>query len=146
MSPVVVDGVALSVCWSVCLSDCLWRSWAQQKLAEPVEMPFWLWTWLGPRNHVLAPPGEHEWTIHVRRRCGLRSSYFDHLLLLSLNVTYVDLLRLNLLCLLCNSVQDSSVADPIFEVWGHLRGYLMLNFNVSVKIHFLVTAAWVWNF
>jgi len=86
MWPVVVDGVA----WSVCRSVCLWRSWTQQKWAEPVEMPFGLWTWLGPRNHVLAPPGEHEWTVHVRRRCGLRSNYFDHLLSLWLSLSLLN--------------------------------------------------------
>jgi len=30
---------------------------------------------------TLAPPGKYDWTV-VRRRCGLRSNYFDHLLLL----------------------------------------------------------------
>jgi len=28
---------------------------------------------------TLAPPGEYEWTVHVQRRCGLMSNYFDHL-------------------------------------------------------------------
>ena len=23
------------------------------KMAEPTEMPFWLWAWMGPRNHAL---------------------------------------------------------------------------------------------
>jgi len=31
---------------------------------------------------TLAPPGEDDWTVHVRWRCGLVSDYFDHLLLL----------------------------------------------------------------
>ena len=30
---------------------------------------------------TLAPPGEYNWTVHLRRRCGLMSNYFDHLLL-----------------------------------------------------------------
>jgi len=29
---------------------------------------------------TLAPPEEYDWTVHVRRRCGLMSNYFDHLL------------------------------------------------------------------
>ena len=33
---------------------------------------------------LLAPPAEYDWTIHLRRRCGLMSNYFDHLLLLVL--------------------------------------------------------------
>jgi len=33
---------------------CLSVSWsALQKLAEPIEMPFAVWTQVGPRNHVL---------------------------------------------------------------------------------------------
>jgi len=31
---------------------------------------------------TLAPPGECDWTVCVRRQCGLMSNYFDHLLLL----------------------------------------------------------------
>jgi len=31
-----------------------------------------------------APPGEYHWTVHLWWRCGLMSSYFDHLLLLLL--------------------------------------------------------------
>jgi len=31
---------------------------------------------------ILAPPEEYDWTVHARRRCGLMSNYFDHLLLL----------------------------------------------------------------
>ena len=29
---------------------------------------------------MLAPPGECDWTVHLRRRRGLMSNYFDHLL------------------------------------------------------------------
>jgi len=32
---------------------------------------------------VHIPPGEYDWTVHVWRRCGLMSNYFDHLLLLA---------------------------------------------------------------
>jgi len=31
---------------------------------------------------LFAPPGEYDWTVHVRRRCGLLSNYFNHFLLL----------------------------------------------------------------
>ena len=47
-------------------------------------MLFGLKTRVGPRKHVLhwgtfAQPGEYDLTVHVRRRCGLLSNYFDHL-------------------------------------------------------------------
>jgi len=42
---------------------------------------------------TLAPPGAHDWTIRVWRRCSLMSNYSDHLLLLIL------LLRLQTWCL-----------------------------------------------
>jgi len=45
----------------------------------------------GPKEALLcgmhtgvAPSGEYQWTVCVRRRCGLLSNYFDHLLLLLL--------------------------------------------------------------
>jgi len=28
---------------------------------------------------TLAPSSEYDWTVPVRRRCGLMSNYFDHL-------------------------------------------------------------------
>ena len=43
MRPIVTDRVA----WSVDLSAGL------SKTANPIEMPFGLWTQVGPRNHVL---------------------------------------------------------------------------------------------
>jgi len=33
---------------------------------------------------ILAPPGECDWTVPLRRHCGLLSNYSDHLLLLLL--------------------------------------------------------------
>ena len=33
---------------------------------------------------ILAPPGEYDWTVPLRRQCGLLSNYSDHLLLLLL--------------------------------------------------------------
>jgi len=38
-------------------------------MAEPIKMPFGLWTRVGPIKHVL--PGKCDWTIHVQRQCGL---------------------------------------------------------------------------
>jgi len=71
-------------------------------MSEPIEMPFGFRTRMGPKNYVLdgvqgrchgnhfclsiygctlAPPGEYDWTVRVRRRCGLMSNYFDQLLI-----------------------------------------------------------------
>ena len=46
MRPIVKDGVARSVC----------RIVSPAKTAEPIEMPFGLWTPVGPRNHTLDGP------------------------------------------------------------------------------------------
>ena len=46
MRSIVRDQVAWSVCQSVTLVS-------PAKTAEPIEMPFGLTTWLGPRDHVL---------------------------------------------------------------------------------------------
>jgi len=50
MRPVVTDGLAWSVCLSVCLSVTIV---SPAKTAEPIEMPFGMWTKMGPRKHVL---------------------------------------------------------------------------------------------
>jgi len=50
MWPIVKDRVAwsvrLSVGWSITVVS-------PAKMDEPIEMPFGLWAWVGPRNHVL---------------------------------------------------------------------------------------------
>jgi len=53
MRPIVTDIVAWSVCRSVShdREPC--------KTAEPIDMPFELWTQVGPRNHVLG--GDARW-------------------------------------------------------------------------------------
>jgi len=53
------------------------------KMAEPIEMPFGMWTWMGPTKHVLH--GVHigaTWRIRLNRSraAAMRSNYFDHLL------------------------------------------------------------------
>jgi len=53
-SIVVCRSVCLSVCLSVCQSICLSVTLVcPARMAEPIEMPFGLWTRLGPGNLVL---------------------------------------------------------------------------------------------
>jgi len=48
--------------------------------AEPIDLPFGLWTRVDRRKHVptwegtLAAPGEYDWTVHLQRQCGLMSN------------------------------------------------------------------------
>jgi len=46
--PSVCQSVCLSLCLSVCHSIV-----SSTKTAEPIETPFGLWAWTGPRNHAL---------------------------------------------------------------------------------------------
>jgi len=57
MRPVVTDRLAWSLCRSVSLSVTIV---SPAKTAEPIEMPFRLWTRVGPTKHVL------DWGIHWR--------------------------------------------------------------------------------
>jgi len=43
---------------------------------------------LGWAMGTLAPTGEYNWTVRLRRRYGLMSNYFDHLFLIGLLVIY----------------------------------------------------------
>jgi len=64
-------------------------------MAEPIQMPFGLWTWVGSRNHVLG--GVHSgatWQLPLNRPCAaaMQPFYqitFDHLLLLLLLISSV---------------------------------------------------------
>jgi len=63
MWPIVTDPVAWSVGRSVCLIVGLSLTLVSPpRTAEPIGMPFGLWTWVGPGNHVLdgvqIPPWE----------------------------------------------------------------------------------------
>jgi len=44
--------VATDVAWFVCVSR-LDTTVSPTKTEEPIDMPFRLWTWMGPKNHVL---------------------------------------------------------------------------------------------
>jgi len=72
------------------------------KTAEWMEMPFGLWTRVYPKKHVLdggvtlAPPGEYDWTVHMRRRCGL---FVNLLWQLVTSVVWVVCRNLSGLCL-----------------------------------------------
>ena len=78
MQPIVTDQVAWSVGVSVChTSEPCKNSWTDQDAIRGVELS-------GPKDVLggctLAPPGEYQWTVHVRRRCGHLSNYTEHLL------------------------------------------------------------------
>jgi len=47
------------------------------KTAEPIKMPFGMWTYY--MGVTLAPTGEYDQTVHVRQRCSLMSINFGHL-------------------------------------------------------------------
>jgi len=97
----------------MCAISIVFARWCQRtwrhsavscaKTAEPIDLPFGLWTLVGRRKHKfyhicqvapmcphwrahLAPPNEYDWTVHLERRCCLMSNYFDHLLLLTVNL------------------------------------------------------------
>ena len=61
MRPIVTHGVAWSVCQSVMIVS-------PAKMAEPIEMPFGVWTSVGSRKHVLK--GVHIGTTwRIRLNC-----------------------------------------------------------------------------
>lgn len=59
-----IDREAWSVCRSVTVRSC-------EKMAEPIEMPFGLNTWVGPRNHVLDGGPHPLWEEAILRGKGL---------------------------------------------------------------------------
>jgi len=66
--------LATNIAWCVCLSVCLCvyllgTSVSRTKTAEPIEILFWLWTRVGPTNHVLGA-GVHWCGNAVERRSG----------------------------------------------------------------------------
>jgi len=44
--------IATDALWSVCVCLFVGQNRDRTKTAEPIEMPFWMWTRVGPRNHV----------------------------------------------------------------------------------------------
>jgi len=78
MRAIATDGV---VCCSVCRPVTIVSS---AKTAEPIEIPFQLWTLVGPRNHVLDEDAHWRHLANVVEPsvCGgdaaFLSNYFEH--------------------------------------------------------------------
>jgi len=52
-----------------------------EKTAEPIKITFGMWTGVATIYQIgciLAPPGEYDSTVHLRRWWGLMSNYVDH--------------------------------------------------------------------
>jgi len=92
--PIVIDRVVWSVCQSVCRSVDLFDrtvSPANAKPAEPIEMHAIRGVDSGGPKEACIRRGVHIGAtlrtrlnrVHVRRRCGLMSNYFDHLLVVA---------------------------------------------------------------
>jgi len=67
---VYLPGSEMNLTWLSCCC-CLWLIVSPAKTAQPITMPFGMWTRVGPGKRVLdgctlASPGEYCWTLHVR--------------------------------------------------------------------------------
>ena len=73
------------------------------KMAEPIEMQFGLWTWMGPRKHLLLP-GEYDWTVHMMQPfCQITLTTFYYYFIVLFHVLpillYFNILLLTLITL-----------------------------------------------
>jgi len=80
-----------------CPGNARWHSAIScAKMAEPIDLPIWVvdsgglkepqvqlylpgGTNVPWREGTFSQHGEYNWTVHLRRWCGLMSNYFDHL-------------------------------------------------------------------
>ena len=91
--------------WSPVVKYRDFSAMSSAETAEPIDLPFGLWTLVGQRNHkfncvsqvapVCPHVRAHWWHLantveSSRRRCGLLTNYFDHLLFF---ITQEQLLR-----------------------------------------------------
>ena len=70
-------------------------------------------------NHVgctSAPHGEYGWTIYARRRCGLVSNYFDHLLCFTATLMCITIV-ISFHRLLCSAFFDSCNVSNSVKTW-----------------------------
>jgi len=56
--------------------------------AEPIEMPFGMWIWVDPGNHVGSDPfnGSGQFGGRAPLRCALSSKIFDHLFVITVGI------------------------------------------------------------
>ena len=103
------------------------------KTAEPSEIPFGLCTRLEPRKHVL--DGLHTgatWTVHLRRRCGLMSNYFDHLFyLISVGVGAWDVSRSNSHTLYYTDMTSSCLLGHVKNILGAAVNNSWSSYNIN---------------
>jgi len=70
-----MDSRGLSVVLSVGQSVCLYVTVVSRaKTTEPIEMPFGLWTQVGPRNHVLDRDSDPPYQGAILRSKGVARS------------------------------------------------------------------------
>jgi len=79
----------------VCVSLCVFGTRVScAKAAEPIAMPFWELTHVGPRYHVLNGGSKSDKYIlrrkGVEKRCGLLPNYFGHLFLIPFAVEVIS--------------------------------------------------------
>jgi len=68
-------GVQKRLNWSICCLGCGLRS----AEGNTILIAFTRWCQCPSWEFSLAPPVEYDWTVRLRRWCGLMSNYFDHL-------------------------------------------------------------------
>jgi len=75
----------------------LGTQWAVRKMAEPIQDTIWVVDLDGRKEAcvtwgcTLPLPGEYNWTVRVRRRCGILSNDFEHLLYLVTQMTQISI-------------------------------------------------------
>ena len=96
--------------------------------------------WLSIYGYTLAPPGEYDWAVHVRRRCGLMSNYFDHLF--SFDTAYRRFLH----GVTVFRIDEAPVFDGVLQLFKcrrRVKSHARLHTVLSLYQKFSLYFAWV---
>jgi len=118
------------VCVHVCLLDI---TMICAETAEAIEMPFWLWTQVGPRNHVLGGGPDH---------CRGRGNFFfgggdPCYVAFRLTTCYVLALQLKYTC--------AVLILPVFQICSYLESELVIMLNSITALSLCSDSLILWS-
>jgi len=81
------------------------------------------------RGGTLAPPGEYDWAVRVRQRCGPMSNYFDQLLLLLLMTVSISRVLWALHITTWSSDSEALTGDA----WNRNTPWTVISLTIAIR-------------
>jgi len=97
---------------------------------------------------ILAPPGEYDWTVHVRQRCGHMSNYFERLFKMAaaaiLDCYILEILRIGSIKRVQVHCHSKFCGDQSNRCWN-MAIFWFFNMAAATVLDFRNADIWGWS-